>query len=216
MAGGTMLPVWRAAMSTVRGILRALLVLAVAVPAVAHADIPPPDLTACYRATEGAPCCGGRSTCVLSQCTYYGFAYSRTDAAIPFVPVTTVRDAAYSDAETGGDAGPTYPQWTWYPCLSCAGVSWTLDNCTDAGLPGVRAPSDGSAPSNTVDAAVTNTVDSAVTGGANQPDSPGSGKRGGGCVVGGWLSARALAPWALAGLFATLVTVFRRRRPKGH
>lgn len=196
-------------MSTVRGILRALLVLAVAVPAVAHADIPPPDVTACWRATEGAPCCGGTRRCVLSQCHYYEYAYSGTDASMAFVPVTTVPDAAYSDAETGGDAlsAPYYPEWTWYPCLSCAGLTWQSNSCPEAGVPDVRASSDGGPPSNTVDAA--------ATGDANQPNSPGGGNHGGGCVVGGWLSTRALAPWALAGLFATLVTVLRRRWPKG-
>jgi hypothetical protein len=191
---------------------------------------------------------------VLSQCTYYEYAYSGTDAPVAFVPVPTVRDAAYFDAETGGGAstGPTYPQKTWYPCLSCAGLSWTSNSCPEAGLPDVRPSSDGDAPSNTVDVAVTGDanqpdipvdgnrggLDATVTGDANQPDIPvggnpggldaavavdankpvipGGGKRGGGCVVGGWLSTRALAPWALAGLFAALVTVIRRRRPKGH
>jgi hypothetical protein len=33
-----------------------------------------------------------------------------------------------------------------------------------------------------------------------------------GCAVGGWLSAKALAPWLLAGLFGAIVTLARRRR----
>jgi hypothetical protein len=33
-----------------------------------------------------------------------------------------------------------------------------------------------------------------------------------GCAVGGWLSAKALGPWLLAGLFGVVVTLARRRR----
>jgi len=33
-----------------------------------------------------------------------------------------------------------------------------------------------------------------------------------GCAVGGWLSAKALGPWLLAGLFGVIVTLARRRR----
>lgn len=190
-------------MKTERWFMRALVLLLLsAVPGVASADIPPPDIEACWHATEGAPCCGGTRTCVLSQCTYYMYAYSGTDAAVPMGPELVTRDAASFDAETGGDAeaGPSYPRWSWYPCLSCPGVTWSTP-CRDAGVPGAVSP--GSA------------VDAAQTGGASQPGGSG-GKRGGGCVVGGWLSARALAPWALAGLFATLVTLLRRRRPNCH
>jgi hypothetical protein len=35
---------------------------------------------------------------------------------------------------------------------------------------------------------------------------------GSGCAVGGWLSAKALGPWLLAGLFGVVVTLARRRR----
>jgi hypothetical protein len=33
-----------------------------------------------------------------------------------------------------------------------------------------------------------------------------------GCAVGGWLSAKALGPWLLAGLFGAVVALARRRR----
>jgi hypothetical protein len=48
------------------------------------------------------------------------------------------------------------------------------------------------------------------TGTSTSQDKPK--ESGGGCAMGGWLSAKALGPWLLAGLFGAMVMLARRRR----
>jgi hypothetical protein len=54
----------------------------------------------------------------------------------------------------------------------------------------------------------------AATGGAGGTSGSDAGKPSdsSGCAVGGWLSAKALGPWLLAGLFGAIVMLARRRR----
>ena len=206
-------------MKTVKPFVSALVWLAAAA-SVARADVVPPDVADCQSAKAGASCRSGAGTCVTDTCSKLDYANWNRDASAspPTVQYTCLRCVS-SDGGLGGAGG-----------ASAQGGSGGRGGTTAAGgttaTGGTTAAGGTGGQSAVTSAPATGGTGGqggvSVAGGSAIAAAGGAGGSGGsdgsqpdnstGCAVGGWLSAKALAPWLLAGLFGAIVMLARRRR----
>jgi hypothetical protein len=161
----------------------------------AWADVPPPDgyVERCTIADQQT----ATSECLDCYATR-GMADRCEPLLVPYCFTKVCHTWSGSSEVWCRTAGPGLP----------AVPSTTLDALRPTGYPlppaidgGIAAPPSVCLPYVPADA------------GASSPSSsdPDKSKESSGCAVGGWISTRALGPWIVAGLFAGLVALRRRR-----
>jgi len=222
-------------MKTAKLLVSGLALLA-AFASVARADLVPPDVTECQSATAGASCRGGAGTCVMDTCSRLDYANWNRDASPspPSVQYACLRcvsgdgglggaggtggqSAIGGTTARGGTGGQSAIGGT--TVASGTGGQSAIGGTTAVvGTGGQNAVTTASVVSNTggqgggLVAGDSGTVGTGGAGGTSGSDR-GKPDDSSGCAVGGgWLSAKALGPWLLAGLFGAIVMLARRRR----
>ena len=206
-------------MKTVKPFVSALVWLAAAA-SVARADVVPPDVADCQSAKAGASCRSGAGTCVTDTCSKLDYANWNRDASAspPTVQYTCLRCVS-SDGGLGGAGGASAQGGSGGRggTTAMGGTTATGGTTAAGGTGGQSAVTSAPATGGTGGQGGVS-----VAGGSAIAAAGGAGGSGGsdgsqpdnstGCAVGGWLSAKALAPWLLAGLFGAIVMLARRRR----
>lgn len=189
------------------GLLISALASLAAYASVARADVIPPDVADCSQAASaGVSCRNGAGVCVASTCSRLDYANWNRDASPspPSVQYACLRCVS-GDGGLGGAGGT-------------GGQSAIGGTTAVVGTGGQNAVTTASVVSNTggqgggLVAGDSGTVGTGGAGGTSGSDR-GKPDDSSGCAVGGgWLSAKALGPWLLAGLFGAIVMLARRRR----
>ena len=221
-------------MKTVKPFVSALVWLAAAA-SVARADVVPPDVADCQSAKAGASCRSGAGTCVTDTCSKLDYANWNRDASAspPTVQYTCLRcvssdgglgGAGGASAQGGsGGRGGTSGQMAMGGTMATGGTTAAGGTTATGGTTAAGGTGGQSAVTSAPATGGTGGQGGvSVAGGSAIAAAGGAGGSGGsdgsqpdnstGCAVGGWLSAKALAPWLLAGLFGAIVMLARRRR----